>query len=724
MKLPKPLYLLPLLSFGICASAVTPIVKEISPYVYPSNVCYYGDITAFMPDGENYAKSADGGTKICTYSIKTGELISTIFDASNTRETKIDSFETFSISPDGNKIILGTDIEPVYRRSSKGTYYIYDSYRRILRPLSRLVEKQQSPCFSPDSRMVSFVADNNIYLRKLDYDTEIKVTEDGEYGKIINGITDWTYEEEFSYTEAMSWSPDSETLCYVSFNETDVPTYSFPIYEGSCDPRKEFSLYPGTFSYKYPVAGMNNSAVSLKSYDIATRKTKELTIADKISEYIPTIRFAPDGKLIAGTLNRDQNHFELYSINPKSTISKLIYSDKTSAWIDPVTYENLVITNNSIIINSAKTGFNNLYEIDFNGTPVRTVTDLKRDVSYCYGKDTEGNVYFQSVGDSPIDKVICCASPKETKIISEVTGVTNARFSPTMKYCLLTRSDANTPPYGTITDNKGKKVRQAFDNREKFKSLPVLPKKEFMTVKSEGIELNAYIIKPTDFDPSRRYPVIMTQYSGPGSQTVLNKWSLDWEQFAAGKGYIVVCVDGRGTGGRGRDFMTVVYKNLGHYETIDQINAAKQVASFPYVDPDRIGICGWSYGGYETLMCITAENSPFRAAVAIAPVTDWRYYDTVYAERYMLTPQQNEEGYKQSAPINRTDKLACPLLIMSGTADDNVHLSNSMEFVSRLQQEGTLCDMLLFPNMNHSINGCNSRAAVYCKMIQFFNQNL
>ena len=378
-----------------------------------------------------------------------------------------------------------------------------------------------------------------------------------------------------------------------------------------------------------------------------------------------------------------------------------------------------------MIINSSRSGYSHLYEYSLAGAQLRQITSGDYDVKQCYGVDKVGNVYFQSTASGPLNRVVSKIDVKGKIIdLSPRDAFSSAEFIPGCESLILTVSDIATPPSYTMLGSSGKKIRDIGNNNEYMGRYAGLPEKKFITVNSDGNLLNGYVILPPGFRESQKYPVIMWQYSGPGSQEVLNCWSLDWEYFAAKEGFIVACVDGRGTGSRGREFETCVYRNLGYYETIDQLNAARHMASLPYVDADRIGICGWSYGGYETLMAVSVPGNPYKAAVAIAPVTDWRYYDTVYAERYMLTPRANEDGYNASAPLNKTADVDCALLIMSGTADDNVHPANTMEYVSRLQSDGILCDMLLFPNMNHSINGCGARAVVYGKMIDFFKKNL
>lgn len=719
-----------ILLFSLNAAATgarSPYVSEISQYVYPENTPVAPANFVYMPDGQSYLTLSSDHRAIIRHDTKTGKETEIFVDLTKTRETTLPDIEGFKISDDATKVLLYRNRQSIYRRSFTAEYYVYEVRTRILRPLSENHSQQRAPIFAPNARMIAFVADNNIYVKKLDYNTEVAVTDDGRPGEIINGVSDWTYEEEFSTTCSMTFSPDNSTLCFVKYNESKVPTYTLPIYSGTCNSDKRYALYPGVYSYKYPVAGENNSRVSIHSYDIETRKVKDISLEDPTIEYIPNLQYAPAGNiLIVPTLNRDQNRLEIYSINPKSTVVKSIYVEKSETWIAPETYERIYFAADNFTVLSSRNGFAHLYQYSYAGAELRQLTSGDFDVTEYYGSDALGNHYFQAAAPTPLDRTVRCLDRKGVvRTISADKGWSSATFSPAKDFMMVNYSDITTPPVYTLCNSSGKAIRTVEDNAA-YRSRYVghIPAKEFFTFESDSHTLNGFIIKPSDFNPSKRYPVIMTQYSGPGSQSVVNRWHMDFEYFYAMKGYLVVCVDGRGTGGRGRAFTDVVYKQLGHYETIDQIAAARYVGSLPFADPSRIGICGWSYGGYEALMCATEPSSPFAATVAIAPVTDWRFYDSVYAERYMLTPQQNEDGYFSSAPVNRTSRLSCPLLLMYGTADDNVHPANTLEFVSRLQSQGSLCDMFIFPNMNHSINGCNARAVVYAKMLDFFDRNL
>lgn len=681
----------------------------------------------YLPDGRQYAMLSDDGRSVETYDIRTGEKTGVLLDLGNTRETTLSQMDGFIISPDASKVMVYRDVSPIYRRSYTAQYYVYDSHSRLLRPLSTRFDRQQIPVFSPDSRMVAFVAENNIYIKKIDFNTEVAVTTDGEYGKIINGATDWVYEEEFSTTSTLAWAPDNTMLCYLRFDESQVPVYTLPLYEGTCPALGEYALYPGQLSYKYPVAGEKNSTVTLHGYDVDNRKTKDISLPDKTVEYIPRIDFGPSAsQLMVSTLNRDQNKYEIFSVNPASAVCKSVYSEKSQAWIPVEAYENITYGRDGFVVLSNRSGRLHAYKYSYAGQLVRTLTSGDFDVTAYYGSDAAGNHYLQTASPTPLDRTIQRLDAKEGLLspVSETSGTSRATFSPDCQYAVVSYQSATQPASYSLRTAAGKELRMLADNRAYGQELNSrMPQKEFIKVPSDGYELDAWIMRPRNFDPSRKYPLIMTQYSGPGSQTVLNSWEMGWMQFFADNGFIVACVDGRGTANRGAAFMYSVYKDLGHFETIDQINAAKYLSALPGVDSSRIGMFGWSYGGYETLMCVTRADNPFAAAVAVAPVTDWRYYDTVYAERYMLTPQQNDNGYKVSAPLGAAAAMSADLLIMYGTLDDNVHPVNSLQMASAMQTSGVLFDMMSFTNKNHSINGCNARAVVYANMYRFFSRS-
>lgn len=724
-------------SAGLSAAQAKIDTESIAKYVYPDNQPEAPANFTYMPDGESYLLLSKDGKTIDRYDTASGKQMETVFDTSRTRENSINKVSAFILSPDGSKLLVYSSKTPIYRRSFTADWYVFEVKRNILRPLSKEFKQQRSPLFSPDSRMIAFVADNNIYIRKWDYDTEVAVTKDGQIDAIINGVPDWTYEEEFSTDCSMAWSPDNQTLCYLKYDERKVPKFTFSLYQGYCSATDEYALYPGQFSYKYPVAGEPNSYVTLHSYDVDNRKIKDIPLSDPTIEYIPRIAYGGDSaeRLMVVTLNRAQSRMEIYAVNPKSTIAKSVLVEQAKAWLTPMAYEDIHWGKESFVVSSERTGWNHLYEYSYAGQPLRTITTGNYDVTAYYGTDIQGNAYYQSTTQGidgmaeqgAINRVIrkTDKTGKTTTVLTPAKGWASASFSPAMNYYSVNYSNEATPPRHTMHNGKGKELRVLEDNAEYANKYLSVPRCEFFTFTSDGNQLNGYILKPSNFDAGRKYPVILWQYSGPGSQEVTNRWHMDWDYYAAAeRGFVVICVDGRGTGGRGTAFRDIVYKRLGHYETIDQLAAARYAAKLPFVDSNRIGIAGWSYGGYETLMALTDQQSNFKAGVAIAPVTSWRYYDTVYAERFMLTPGENAEGYNESAPIERVNNLNCNLLMMHGTADDNVHLSNTIEFVSRLQEANRCCDMLLFPNMNHSINGCDSRRLVYGRMVEYFATHL
>ncbi len=721
----KSIYFATIFSVSVLSLSAAPAsVDELKSYVYPENAPKSPVSMTYLADGKTFAALSEDGTKIIKYDIKSGDELGVVLDVNSARDCNLKSIKAFKFSPDESHILVYEHSSPIYRRSFMASYYIYEVRHERMRPLSIEHVVQRAPVWSPDGRMIAFVADNNIYIHKLDYGTEIAVTKDGENNKIINGVPDWVYEEEFDTTNSMAWAPDNMTLCYIRYDERNVPLYSFPLYQGTCNPNNQYALYPGNYSYKYPVAGEPNSVVSVLSYDIDNRKTKEITFSDNNIEYIPRIEYAgsPE-RLIVTTLNRSQNRMELYVANPKSTVTKSLYVDEMSdGWLDPSAWENIKFYDDFFVINSEKSGFNHLYQYSYSGTQMRQITMGDYDVTAYYGYDKVKNLFYcQTTQSSPLDRTMVYVDAKgKSSVIGNLKGTTGAVFSPDMAYFTMSYSNVTTPPVYTLCSASGKAIRILENNAELRERCSFYPEKEFFTLNSDGNVLNGSVLKPVDFNPSKQYPVIMSQYSGPGSQEVLNRWRLDWDYYYVTQGYIIISVDGRGTGGRGTKFKHSVYRRLGHFETIDQIAAAKYAKSLPYVS--KVGIYGWSYGGYESLMAASAYG--YDGAVAVAPVTSWRYYDSVYTERYMLTPNENVDGYEESAPISYTDKITTPLLIMHGTADDNVHLMNTIQYVSSLQSNGKLCDMLLFPNMNHSIYGCGARELVYKRMLEFFDSKL
>ena len=680
-------------------------------------------------DGIHYYTATNGNTRIVKCEYRTGHEVDTLFDVKTARECELKQFDGFALSPDEKHLLIYADSEKIYRRSFKATYYTFEIRRNLLKPLSE-GGKQQAAVYSPNGRMVAFVRDNNIFIKKLDYGTEVAVTRDGERNKIINGVPDWVYEEEFALTSTLQWSPDDATLAFVKFDESQVPEYSFSLYEGYCPAYPEYRLYPGYFTYKYPVAGESNSRVSVFSYTVETRALKEMKLPIPADSYIPRIKFTPDpSRLAVITLNRTQNQMDIYAVNPLSGVSKLLLRETDKAWINESALDNIVFYPDFFIMASCRSGYQHLYRYNYNGALAKQITRGEWNITAFLGYDDKNGAYFyESNQEGPLYKAVYKITEKgvETKL-SGKTGTNTAVFNPSCSYFINRYSSSNEPLVVTVCDARGKTLRTLEDNAtlKTWIAQCNLPQKEFFTCPNNaGDRMNGFLLKPSNFDPSKRYPVVMSQYSGPGSQSVLDKWGIDWEYYLAEQGFIVACVDGRGTGGRSRAYETAVYMQLGKFETEDQVAGAEYMRTLPYVDGSRIGIYGWSYGGYETLMALSTGNGIYRAGVAIAPVTDWRYYDTIYAERFMRTPKENSDGYEQSAPITHAANLKGSLLLVSGTADDNVHYLNTLQYSAALVEAGIQFDTQIYTNKDHHIRGCNTRHHLFTKVCNFFTDKL
>lgn len=678
-------------------------------------------------DGESYYQMR-GMDKIVKVSFKTGAE-QVVFDASTARDCNISQWSGFAMSPDESKILLYANSELIYRHSFRADYYVYELRHNKMTKLSK-AGGEEIATFSPDGRMVAYVHDNNIYIKKLDYGTEVAVTTDGKKNSVINGVPDWVYQEELAMTNSLAWSPDNLTLSFIRWDESNVKTYPLQMYKSACNPIKANELYPGMYEYKYPKAGCENATVSVISYDVENRTLKTMNVPMVKDDYIAKIVYGKTSdRLMVTKLNRHQNEITLYAVNPRSKVAKSIYSEKSDTWLNYSMLTEAVYYDNFFIIRSEKSGWAHLYQYSNGGALMKQLTKGEWNVTEYYGYNpTTKSFYFQSTQVSPLDRTIAKVDAKGivTPIV-QGAGTYSATFSGNMAYYIQNFCDAKTPnQYRVINTLNGKTVRNLELNEEyaeKYCGNDV-PKREFFQLESHGNKLNAYMIKPLNFNPNKKYPVIMSQYSGPGSQMVKNSWKVDWEEYFATQGFIVVCVDGRGTGFRGKAFESAVYMKLGKYETEDQIAAAKYMALQSYVDAKHIGIWGWSFGGYEVLMAMSQTDSPYAAGVAIAPVTDWRFYDSIYTERFMRTPKENEIGYNEGSPLKRIDKQKGRLLIMAGTADDNVHITNMYEYVSEMTLQNKLFDMMVYLNMNHSIYGCGAREPLYRKVLEFFNKNL
>lgn len=673
-------------------------------------------------DGEHYTMMNVERTMVIRYAYRTGQATDTLFNTRKARECTFDTFEDYLISSTGYRILLLRGKEPIYRRSFRADAYDYDVRRNMVKPLDESGEKVMIPTFSPDGRMCAYVKGNNIWLKKFDFDTEVQVTKDGEANRIINGATDWVYEEEFATTNLMAWSPNSEYLAYVRFDETEVPEYVMQIYGDG--------LFPSEYRYKYPKAGDANSRITLHSYCVETKDTKTLKPPVSEDSYIPRIVFTSDpDQLAVMTLNRHQNIFSMYYANPKSGVFRLILKEENKAYIDPDGISGLQFTKNGFLYVSEKDGYAHVYQYSPTGVEQRQVTKGNWDVTRLTGMDEATNtVYYESAEESPLRRSVYKVDAKGVKTrISTREGVNSASFSANYAYFVNQWSDVRTPAVITVNETKtGKTLRTLEDNaelKERLSEYAFAPKEFIRLTTASGYELNAWIVKPVNFDESKKYPVMMFQYSGPGSQSALDCYGFGWEYYLAANGYVCVCVDGRGTGARGEAFRKCTYLRMGELESQDQIEAAQALAKLPYIDGKRMAIWGQSFGGYNTLMALTAGNGTFRVGIAVAPPTDWRYYDTVYTERYMRTPGENVRGYDATSPLKRAKELQGRLLLIHGTADDNVHFKQSLDYAEALVQAGKQFDMQVYRDRKHAISGGNTRLHLYTRMTEFLLTN-
>lgn len=675
-------------------------------------------------DGQYYYQTDSEKKAVVKYAYATGEAVDTLFDTRTSRDCTFDSFEGFMVSPDENRVLVYRDREQIYRRSFRANYYYHDVRRNMVRRLSEQPAKQMIPVFSPDSKMVAYVIDNNIWLTKFDFDTESQVTKDGELNKVIYGATDWVYEEEFGVTRLMEFSPDNRILAFVRTDESAVREFSFQTYEEE--------LYPDFYRYKYPKAGEANSKVECRVFDIEARTTRRLDVPLDADGYIPLMRFTRDpSQLAVMTLNRNQNRFDLYFANPRTTVSKLILREDNKYYVDSKWLSSIRFLKDRFTYISEKDGYSHIYLYSITGTLQKQLTSGNYDVTALLAIDEQSEtVFYEAADESPLRRNIYKVSLRkgEPQKLSAKPGFNRAVFSDRGQFFVNQWSDANTPTVYTLHDRDGKELRVLEDNSELLAKMASvhLPQREFITVKAaDGITpLNGWLLKPAGFDPSLKYPVVMIQYSGPDSQEVLDRFDVDWYYALLKDGFIVACVDGRGTGARGEEFRKSVYMKLGVKESDDQIAAARYLASLPYIDGDAIGIWGWSYGGYNVLMSMSRGKGIFKAGVAIAPVTDWRFYDSVYTERYMRTPQQNNDGYSAGSALSLADKLEGDLLLIHGTADDNVHFQNTVEYSRALIESGKHFDVFFFPDKNHSILGKSTRVYLYEKVIRHFERSL
>ncbi|MDC1343390.1 S9 family peptidase [Flavobacteriaceae bacterium] len=671
-----------------------------------------GDYYSLLNNDEN------GYSTVDKYSYTSLEKVATIVDGKTLQN--LQNFESYSFNNDETQLILGKDIQKVYRRSTKGTYYAFSVGSKKVRFIG---ENIQEPTFSPDSKKVAYAKNNNLFMLDLTTNLTTQVTKDGKYNHIINGTTDWVYEEEFGFVRAFEWSNDSKFIAFLRFNESKVREFSMGVTGDG--------LYPSQHVFKYPKAGEDNAKVSLHMYSLTTKNTKKINLG--VYEYIPRIKWSTkEGVLIATTLNRHQNDLKLHKVNAVRSSAMLLFNEKDAAYVsvkDDLTF----LDDNSFIWTSEKDGFNHIYHYSFNGKLINQITKGNWEVTKYYGFNKEKKtIYYQSVENGSINRGVYSIGLDGTnkKLLSNNIGTNTAAFSRNLNYFINTHSSSETPPRFSLYSAEGEMIKVIKDNaplQEKLTDYK-MSQKEFSTININGNDLNMWMIKPVDFDAQKEYPLLMFQYSGPGSQQVANRWNGTndyWHQLLAQEGMIIICVDGRGTGLKGRDFKKVTQKELGKYEVEDQIAAAKKLAERSYIDKNNIGIWGWSYGGFMSTNCLLKGNDIFSTAIAVAPVTSWRFYDTVYTERYMQTPQENASGYDDNSPINYADKLEGNYLLVHGTGDDNVHAQNSMRMINALVAANKPFDIAMYPDRAHGIRkGKNTRLHLYKKMTAFIQTNL
>ena len=685
---------------------------------------------------DRYASISNDGRQIIEYAFKTGNQTRVLFDIANTHGESIKQLDGYTLSPDGKRMLIQTNTHKIYRRSFTADYYIYTIQSRKLEKLST-GGPQQIPTWSPDGNQIAFVRDNNIFLVKLLYDNaESQITKDGKFNEIINGVPDWVYEEEFSTNRSLCFTADSRMLCWIKYDERKVKEYSLQLFMGSHPTMKANEVYPGTYTYKYPKAGEDNSIVSLWSYEIQNHKTNRLQVPLEGDGYIPRIKSTNDAnRIIVFTMNRHQDVLNLYAVNPRTTLSQLLIKEQGDKYVKEEAMEGIAIGQNSILLPSDRDGYMHLYLYNMNGSLIRKIGDGNYDITSIYGYDeTTGDVYYQAAGINPHDRQVLVSHKNgKTERLTDTNGWNKAIFSGDYKYFLNTWSNYNTPYVFTIRDNKGKVLSTPIDNKElkeKVKTYGFNGRETFSFTTSEGVKLDGWMVKPKDFDTNKKYPVILFQYSGPGSQQVIDAWNAGsmgnggaFDYYLAQQGFIVVCVDGRGTGGRGAAFEKCTYLRIGELESRDQVETALWLGKQSYIDKERIGIWGWSFGGFNTLMSMSEGRPVFKAGVAVAPPTNWRYYDTIYTERYMRTPKENGSGYATN-PIQRANALHGALLICHGMADDNVQPQNTMEYTEALIQADKDFKENIYTNRNHGIYGGNTRIHLLRQISNWFIEHL
>ncbi|MFD1185488.1 S9 family peptidase [Pontibacter rugosus] len=686
----------------------------------------------WMNDGRYYSSQVpDEKNKvydIVKYDVTTGKPVSTIIEGENlvpAGSNQPIQYDDYTFSSDEQKVLFSTDTEQIYRRSSKAEFYIYDIASKKLTKLSD-GGKQLYASFSPDAKRVAFARENNMFVTDLSNMQETQITTDGKFNSIINGYSDWVYEEEFSFAKGFHWSPDGKKIAFYTFDEANVPEFNMQMWG---------ELYPQDYKFKYPKAGEANSTVKVSVYDVNSGKTVKMDTGNEDDIYIPRIKWTNDANLLSiQKMNRLQNTLEILHANVSTGKTNVVLKETDKAYIDITDDLTYLKDGKNFIHSSEKDGYNHLYLYNMNGKLVRQITDGNWEVSEYVGYDEKNDrLYYMSTEVSPLDRHLYSISSKGKKKqrLTDKEGTHRVNMSNDFKYYLDYYSAANTVPTVSLHTAKDGKLIKVLEDNEKLKSTLAqydIAKQEFFSMNTaDGTKLNGWMIKPTDFDPNKKYPVLMFVYGGPGSQTVTNSWGGSnylWYQVLADKGLIVVSVDNRGTGARGADFKKITYANLGKYEIEDQIEAAKWLGKQNYVDKDRIGIWGHSFGGYMTLLGLTKGDGVFRAGISVAPVTNWRFYDSIYTERYLKTPQENAAGYDENSPLFFADKLQGKLLLIHGTGDDNVHFQNAVAMQDALIDANKQFESFYYPNRNHGIYGGNTYMHRFTMMTDFLERNL
>ncbi len=678
-----------------------------------------------MKDGRHYTAMKWEGKKMCIYQydLASGNQVRKLFDNSIDKFSGTElSVEHYTLSSDEHQMLLFTEGESIYRHSRMQRVYVYDIESGAVKLLD--YDKVLHATFSPDGNKVAFVKNNNLYYKDLEKDMVVSVTSDGVKNRIINGNCDWVYEEEFSFTRAFEWSEDSRYLAFYRFDETLVPEYTMPKYNG---------LYPEQYTYKYPKAGERNSIVQIKIHDLKNSSTVVANTGKETDIYLPRIKWAgDDDKLCIYRLNRHQNKLDMLLANPANGKCSYIYQETNKAYIEIDDDIRFLNDGHSMIVGSERNGYKHLYHWDWSSKQLTDITKGNYDVEGLTAVDTKrGLVYYTAALRSPLQRQLYVTdfSGNEKKCLTPESGTHSIAPCEGNRFFLDRYSALNKVPVYYLRNSRGEIVRTLEDNHELAATMSEFDLGELRTLKIKGVqqELNAWMITPPDFDKSKKYPVLMFQYSGPGSQQVADRFPLSnyfWHQMLAQKGYIIVCTDGTGTGFRGEAFRKKTYRQLGRYESDDQIAVAKRIAKLPYVDAGRIGIWGWSYGGFMSATCILKGNDVFKTAISVAPVTNWRYYDNIYTERYMRTPQENPTGYDNNAPEKMAANLKGNFLLVHGTADDNVHFQNSAMLTTALVNANKPFESMYYPDKAHGISGGNTSLHLYSKMTKFILEKL